>query len=647
MSTSPSGLPARPSLEHLRKQAKDLLHRARSGDAAALARFTAVIPRWGPTPSKTAMGSDPTSGAVLADAQFVVAREYGFESWAKLVRHVESLDPAARPSAFDRPMIRPLELQADRPLRLENGTVTTTDAAWAMFVAAREGDLARVKSLDANAPGLALYEYNYTPPMHFAVREGHVDLVAYLLDRGADLAYRSYPFQDSLLMMADDREHTAVAALLRERLTKRFAVTDGTAVTLQAARRGDLAAVEAELARDPRLAKASNETGDTALHQAAQGAHLHIVTALLAAGANPDAVRGDGYRPVHCALMANWVVGAPSPQRRSVADALLARGARYTIYIAALVGDEQYVRDGLRRDRSLANYEDTCHHRPISAAARRSDVGMVRLLLEHGADPNLPEEGAPRGHALWSAVDARAREVVRLLLEHGADPNAMVESSGTPTNHARRDPELYQLLLAHGGTPDSSDDRERLGRSIGEGNLAEVERILRAHPDLARDGAASWGEGLLAEPAHAGNHEMISLLIRFGASVPKVSKWAPYYYFKHEATAAFLLDHGMDPNHMNWHRLTLLHHMAAEGELGKARLLVEHGAEVDAVDEEYRSTPLGVAARRGQRATVALLLERGADPMLAAAPWATPLAWARKKGHDEIAQMLRSAGATE
>jgi len=645
MSAPTSGLPARPSLEHLRKQAKDLLHRARSGDGAAVARFAAVLPRWGQTPLNTATESDP--GAVLADAQFVVAREYGFESWAKLVRHVEALDSASHPSAFDRPMIRPLELQGDRPLRLENGTLTTTEAAWAMFVAAREGDLSRVKSLDANAPGLALHEYNYTPPIHFAVREGHVDLVAYLLDRGADLAYRSYPFGDSLLTIAEDHEHNAVAALLRERLTKRFALTDGTAALLQAARKGDLTAVEAELARDPRLAKASNETGDTALHQAAQGGHLHVVTALLAAGANVDAVRGDGYRPVHCALMANWVVGRPSADRRAIADTLLARGAQYTIYIAALIGDEQYVRDALRRDPWLANFEDTCHHRPISAAARRSDVAMVKLLLEHGADPNLPEEGAPRGHALWSAVDARARDVVRVLLEHGADPNAMVESSGTPTMHARRDPELYQLLLAHGGTPDPTDERERLGGLIGEGNLAAVERILRAYPDLVRDGAASWGEGVLAGPASAGNHEMLSLLLRFGASVPKVSKWAPYYYFKHEATAAFLLDHGMDPNHMNWHRLTLLHHMAAEGELGKARLLVDHGAEIDAVDEEYRSTPLGVAARRGQRATVALLLERGANPNLAAAPWATPLAWARKRGHDEVAEMLRSAGAIE
>ena len=639
MSPPPSGLPTRPSLEHLRKQAKDLLRHARTGDAAAWARFTAVVPRW--------RERGAASDAVLADAQFVIAREHGFESWAKLARHVEALDPTARQGALDRPMIRPTELQPGRPLQLANGTRTTTDAAWSMFVAARDGDLARVKAIEATTPGLALHEYNYTPPIHFAVREGYVDLVVYLLDRGADLAYRSYPFQDSLLMMAEDREHGAVAALLRERLTRRFAVTDGTATILEAARKGDVAVVETELSRDPRLARASNETGDTALHQAAHGGHLHTVTALLAAGADPDAVRGDGYRPVHCALMPNWVVGAPSAQRRAIADALLARGAQYTIYIAALVGDAPYVHDVLRRFPSLANFEDTCHHRPISAAARRNDLEMVQLLLRHGADPNLPEEGAPRGHALWSAVDARARAVVRVLLEHGADPNAMVESSGTPTNHARRDPELYQLLLTHGGTGDSTDDRERLGGLIGEGDLAAVERILRAYPDLVHDTAAAWGEGILAGPANAGNHEILTLLIRLGARVPKVSKWAPYYYFKHEATAAFLLDHGMDPNHMNWHRLTLLHHMAAEGDVGKARLLVDHDAEIDAIDEEYRSTPLGLASRRGQREAVTFLLERGADPNLAAAPWATPLAWARKKGHDDIAATLRAAGAAE
>ena len=98
---------------------------------------------------------------------------------------------------------------------------------------------------------------------------------------------------------------------------------------------------------------------------------------------------------------------------------------------------------------------------------------------------------------------------------------------------------------------------------------------------------------------------------------------------------------------MNWHRFTLLHHMAAEGEVGKAKLLLDHGADSDAIDEEYRSTPLGVAARRGQSALVEFLLERGANPSAAGASWATPLAWAEKKGHGRIADMLRAAGGEE
>ena len=128
--------------------------------------------------------------------------------------------------------------------------------------------------------------------------------------------------------------------------------------------------------------------------------------------------------------------------------------------------------------------------------------------------------------------------------------------------------------------------------------------------------------------------------------MPKVSKWAPFYYFKHYDIAQYLLEQGMDPNHMSWHRLTLLHHMAASGELEKARLLLDHGADLDPIDLEYQSTPLGVAVRFGRPELVTLLLERGADPDTAGASWATPLAWARKRGHSDIEAALIGAGAT-
>lgn len=66
MSDSASRLPARPSLEHLRKEAKDRLGALRA----------------------------EKPGATLADAQFALAREYGFASWPKLVHHVETVNPS-------------------------------------------------------------------------------------------------------------------------------------------------------------------------------------------------------------------------------------------------------------------------------------------------------------------------------------------------------------------------------------------------------------------------------------------------------------------------------------------------------------------------------------------------------------------------
>ncbi len=619
-------LPERPSLEQLRKQAKDLLRSGRAGDRNALGRIAET-------------GRSPHGPRLtLATAQRAIAREYGFPSWPTLVHHVE-----ARQGGFVLgPLIRPVELKTGRLWKLSNGSHVPADDVFAVFLAARDGDVGTITRLVTGNPLLATVEYNYTPPIHFAVREGHRDITALLLDHGADAAYRSYPFQESLLTFAEDRHHDQVVELLRTHLTPRFAIASGTQAIIAAAGRGDLPAVEAELARDRELARASNETGDTALHHAAKNGQLDVVRVLIAAGAAVDAVRGDGYRPVHCALMPNWFFQVGPDTRRKIADLLLSHGASYTIFIAALQGDEQFVRTALARDPSLANFEDTCHHRVLSAAVRRGDVDMTRLLLESGADPNLSEEGAPRGLSLWIAVNDRQGEIVRLLLAHGADPNAEVDSSGTPMSQAAGDSTLTGMLRAAGGRQQTSD-RDQVARLLGQGKLDEAERLLRANLHWVHDDEAGWGDGILAGPAHDGRHDIIAMLMRLGARVPPVSKWAPEYYFKHEATAAFLLEQGMDPDHMNWHRFTLLHHMAAVGDVAKARLLLDHGASIDAIDEEYRSTPLGVAARRGQRAMVELLLERGADPAAAGAPWAAALAWADSKGHAHIADVLRMA----
>jgi len=79
MSDSTPRLPANPSLEQLRKQAKELLQAIRAGDPSAKHRLRTLKPEL----------FEP----ILADAQYILAREHGFESWPKLVHHIQASQP--------------------------------------------------------------------------------------------------------------------------------------------------------------------------------------------------------------------------------------------------------------------------------------------------------------------------------------------------------------------------------------------------------------------------------------------------------------------------------------------------------------------------------------------------------------------------
>jgi RNA polymerase sigma factor (sigma-70 family) len=550
-------------------------------------------------------------------------------------------------------MIRPRELTTTEYHRWIShdrfGKGAGTDI-WEMFCAALTGDLPTIRTLVMKHPELVHCAYNYTQPIHFAVREGHTAVVRFLLDHGANLSYRTYYYRDSLLTMAKDRGHQDVVRLLEEELRRRFRFSPEAVYLLQAVDRREHDRVATLLERTPALINAGDDFGETALHTAARNGDFFLVRWLVDRGADVDAQRSDGFRPIHEALFRNSFGWRREDQltARSIAGYLLGRGAEYTIHLAAVLGDREQVRRFLQDDPTLANFEETCHMRPIAAAAARGDGEMVQLLLDHGADPNLPQADAPRGYALWAAANGGHTEVVRLLLEHGADLNAEVESCGTPLGQAMDKPEIRRMFLARGARERSSE-RDALFKAMADNDVAMAEEILRGHPEWAGDEEAQnafWGEGILTGPAQSAQFDILNLLLRYGAQVPKVSKWGQSYYFHYEVTK-FLLEHGMDPNHQNWLRMTLLHEMAAAGNLDKAKLLLDFGADINARDEEYRSTPLGWAARWGRKEMVELLLERGAKTNLPDdEPWATPLAWAEKKGHAKIAEILRKHGAT-
>jgi hypothetical protein len=114
----PSPLPERPNLEHLKKLSKSLLHSARAGDASALERLRLL-----PAFAKKSVAELREAGLALHDAQSVIAREHGFQSWNALRDHVEerSLSFAAAVDEFVRCATGSAADRAQRLLALHPG----------------------------------------------------------------------------------------------------------------------------------------------------------------------------------------------------------------------------------------------------------------------------------------------------------------------------------------------------------------------------------------------------------------------------------------------------------------------------------------------------------------------------------------------
>jgi ankyrin repeat protein len=617
-----------PDIDQLRRQARELLeaYRAQSSDAiievAAHHRIA--------TPETFA----------LHDAQFVLARSYGFESWPKLKAAVEG--------------------------------VTTKR----LHEAVRKRDHGAVRALLARRPeivdllreGPSGFEIR---AIHIAVMARDVEMTRVLLEAGADTRDGIWPNRDatSPRTIAEDRGYDEIVALMTAHEEKRGARSvnahgDAVRRLRDAMMTGGEEAVIAVFEAEPRLAGMCPPDGVTMLHRAAQYGLLRVASWLLEHGADvnkraqPDFWRWKGRTPLEFAV---WEYAADSGRsaRDAMAALLIERGAELTPLAAAALGRWDYLASC-----PLGSLQGNA---VLQAAVRGDRHDVLRRLLGRGLDPNervqlgqLEDQTFSSGGPLLEAVNTGCIDMARLLLAHGADPNASVYTAGSATAAAynggsprthRPDQAMIDLMLEHGGWIDAG--------GVGYiGNVELARRMLQGEVDPHLE-SGTVEEAILWGGASGRSAEIVRMALE-RIDWPRDNPrwfwllWRPLPGHRDLddveradslATFRLILDR-CDPNlRAPESGQTMLHEVIARDHgvgAALATMLLDAGARTDIRDEFLKSTPLGWACRWGRVELVKLLLARGADPIEhAAESWATPLAWAERRQHAGIASILR------
>ncbi len=256
------------------------------------------------------------------------------------------------------------------------------------------------------------------------------------------------------------------------------------------------------------------------------------------------------------------------------------------LVLATYLGNQGIVRLLLDRGADIEAVDDYSGNSSLMWAASKGQVGMVQLLLNRSA--NIEAKTRFGGTAIMGAAYWNNKDVVQLLLERGADIEAKNKEDRTSlleaSTSAFSSKEMVLLLLERGAKIDAKDkyDCTSLMVAAWKGHMGIVL--------LLRD----WGADI--EPKNI-----------FGQAAHMMAAWNGHKY-----VVQVLLGWGADIEVKDKYGRTALLMATGEGHKSAVQLLLEWGADIEAKDESSW-TALTMAASQGHKSVVQLLLDRGAN----------------------------------
>jgi ankyrin repeat protein len=484
--------PERPNLEQLKRQAKDLLRSARERNSEAFARFR-ILPAF----SQSTGEQLARAPLALHDAQSVIAREHGFDSWNALRERVEDLT-----LAFDAAIDQFIEAatgergdRAERLLALHPGVARAT-----LHTALLLGDAETVSARLTRDPSLATAVGGPRgwAPLHYvcytavgartpAREAGLITIARQLISLGADPNLRfpwlHHDVHRPVLWGAVAVVHSLpLAKALLEAGTD---PNDGVTLTL-AASGGNTAALDLLLAygADVNYPWATDHSAPlyTILHwsQTADGARW-----LLEHGADPDPVFAPtGETPLHV-VAAKWDAALAADLAGRGANISRPRGDGRTPYAIAELNGNRGVAEWLLAHGASGALAPVDR---LVAACSRGDRQAAEALLQ--AQPDLAHQFAAEHYAaFYKAAEMNDTKALDAMLACAFDPNRGDESIGKTALHAAAMegwPEAVEILLAHGASVMARDREFKAQPLVWAAEGSRMSRPGRDHAAVAR-----------------------------------------------------------------------------------------------------------------------------------------------------------------
>jgi len=386
--------------------------------------------------------------------------------------------------------------------------------------------------------------------------------------------------------------------------------------------------------------------GNEPLVDAAKFDDFNLVISLIESGTDVNSTSADGTTALSYAVYNNNKRLADYLLLKAEADVDIVNdyGAS-ALYLASINADpdvvDKLLTSGANPDVSLLSGETS-----LMGAANRGRQDVVKLLLDHGADPNRKEINSGQTALMWAAAEKHP-DVVQLLVQHNADTNARSNNSFTPLMFAVRQGDenvstveilinaganvndvfsksgltplmlssiggfekITELLLNHGADPTAKDNSGNsvLHHAVINPNINIIKDLLahgsnpneqlvtkKSDYNMSRNGITPF-----LAAVEANNYEGVLLLLGAGADP---------FLTTEQGTTALMLSAGASVNPTNYIPTSEI-----EAATSIAKLLIERGADVNSVGA-FGWSALHAAAYHGRNEIIDLLIHKGADP---------------------------------